>query len=597
MSKAPNRLVQHLTQSVRQLIEQPRLPKNQQQKHNLLNKFLLNFSVGHRILLGFLTAAVITTLTMGLTSYQHGQFLEKQANFYQDLMPAGGLLARGSNILTLMNIEVHSALSEAQTKLSQETLDQEIHATQELTQSYQNILDNYKTSYMLQQYPDQVALLSEANQEHQITQQVALLGSAYRTWQVYKEYQNEMLNDLLHGSLLEAQNLLRLECEPLYTDALSAFHGLMQFHEQLTSSISIQATTNAQQRDQMLLTGSCLLFAWIVIIVAGLIISSTLVRRLHQLRSVTQAVEHGKLDTRLPVVGRDELTELAASVNAMLETMVADALAHEQQRQLTEFKDQFIMNVSHELRTPLTQVYGFLELLFDYHGQLDEMTALNFLRRAKSGCQELIHLVNSILDATIANSDATSPQMEEVGVATLARQVIDQFDPISANNHRIQLTIPDTISAVADEQYFRQILRNLISNGCKYTPKGTEITLEAELRFPSADDIKARPQVCIMVRDTGPGIPPDEISQLFHRFVRLKRDLSSSVRGTGLGLYVCKQLVEAMKGKIWVESTGIVGEGCRFCFILPATPATVSAHTTAKTSIEACSELTDMVVT
>ncbi|TMC22196.1 MAG: HAMP domain-containing protein [Chloroflexi bacterium] len=595
MSKVPNRLFVRLSQYARHLTEQSHLPSENRQEHSHLSDFLLNFSVGHRILLGFLTAAILTTLAMGITTLQHAQFLEKQANFYQNLIPAGSLLARGSNILTLTNIEVHGALNDAQTKLSQETLDQDIQIAQELTRHYQDILDSYKKHYMLNQQPEQVALLLEASHEHQVTQQVALVGSAIRTWQLYKEYQSQMFNDILHGSLLEAQRLERLQCEPIHADALSALHGLMQFHEQLTSSI--RDTTNVQERDQLIMTISCAFVACIGIIVAGLMISSTFVRRLRQLRSVTQAVEQGKLDTRLPVVGHDEITELAASVNAMLETMVADAMAHEQQRQLAEFKDQFIMNVSHELRTPLTQVYGFLELLFDYHGQLDEMTVLNFLRRAKCGCQELIHLVNSILDATLASSDATAPQPEEIAVAALARQVIDQFDPLSANNHQIQLTIPDTISVVADEQYFRQILRNLISNGCKYTPKYTKITLEAELSFPPAHDIKARPQVCITVRDTGPGIPPDEISQLFHRFVRLKRDVSSSVRGTGLGLYVCKQLVEAMKGKIWVESTGIEGEGCRFCFTLPATNATVHAYTTAETSMGTCSDLTNVAVT
>ena len=595
MSKVPNRLFVRLSQYARHLTEQSHLPSENRQEHSHLSDFLLNFSVGHRILLGFLTAAILTTLAMGITTLQHAQFLEKQANFYQNLIPAGSLLARGSNILTLTNIEVHGALNDAQTKLSQETLDQDIQIAQELTRHYQDILDSYKKHYMLNQQPEQVALLLEASHEHQVTQQVALVGSAIRTWQLYKEYQSQMFNDILHGSLLEAQRLERLQCEPIHADALSALHGLMQFHEQLTSSI--RDTTNVQERDQLIMTISCAFVACIGIIVAGLMISSTFVRRLRQLRSVTQAVEQGKLDTRLPVVGHDEITELAASVNAMLETMVADAMSHEQQRQLAEFKDQFIMNVSHELRTPLTQVYGFLELLFDYHGQLDEMTVLNFLRRAKCGCQELIHLVNSILDATLASSDATAPQPEEIAVAALARQVIDQFDPLSANNHQIQLTIPDTISVVADEQYFRQILRNLISNGCKYTPKYTKITLEAELSFPPAHDIKARPQVCITVRDTGPGIPPDEISQLFHRFVRLKRDVSSSVRGTGLGLYVCKQLVEAMKGKIWVESTGIEGEGCRFCFTLPATNATVHAYTTAETSMGTCSDLTNVAVT
>jgi signal transduction histidine kinase len=75
--------------------------------------------------------------------------------------------------------------------------------------------------------------------------------------------------------------------------------------------------------------------------------------------------------------------------------------------------------------------------------------------------------------------------------------------------------------------------------------------------------------VCISVKDTGPGIPPEEIGLLFERFVRLQRDLAGAKRGTGLGLYISKQLVEAMGGRIWVESSGIEGEGSLFCFTLP----------------------------
>ena len=82
--------------------------------------------------------------------------------------------------------------------------------------------------------------------------------------------------------------------------------------------------------------------------------------------------------------------------------------------------------------------------------------------------------------------------------------------------------------------------------------------------------------VCICVKDSGPGIPPEEIPFLFEKFVRLKRDLSGTVRGTGLGLYMSKLLVEAMSGRMWVESSGIPGEGSRFCFTLPCATGTMS---------------------
>ncbi len=75
------------------------------------------------------------------------------------------------------------------------------------------------------------------------------------------------------------------------------------------------------------------------------------------------------------------------------------------------------------------------------------------------------------------------------------------------------------------------------------------------------------------MKDEGPGIPPEEVPLLFGKFVRLQRDLSGAVRGTGLGLYISKQLVEAMQGHLWVESAGRMGEGSRFCFTLPIAPA------------------------
>ena len=118
----------------------------------------------------------------------------------------------------------------------------------------------------------------------------------------------------------------------------------------------------------------------------------------------------------------------------------------------------------------------------------------------------------------------------------------------------------------ADPEFLRQVLRNLLSNVFKYVPTQTEIRIEATQEAPSS-------QVCLSVQDAGPGIPAEELPLLFEKFVRLKRDLAGSTRGTGLGLYICKQLIEAMGGRIWVESPGRLGEGSRFCLTLsPLSP-------------------------
>jgi signal transduction histidine kinase len=125
------------------------------------------------------------------------------------------------------------------------------------------------------------------------------------------------------------------------------------------------------------------------------------------------------------------------------------------------------------------------------------------------------------------------------------------------------MEIPEHFTIWADRHYVRQILRNLLSNAFKHSPKQTAVVISATLHEPTT-------QVCISVKDAGPGIPPDELPLLFGKFVRLKRDLAGTVPGSGLGLYISKQFVEAMGGHMWAESSGQVGEGSRFCFTLRA---------------------------
>jgi signal transduction histidine kinase len=532
-----------------------------------MSDFLLNFTVGQRLTLGFLTAALIAALTIGGTGLYRTQDMVKETNFYQSLVQTSRTLPQGSNIFVLITIEIREMLDTVQAPIiSQETLTDQQKAVQGLTDRYEKMLLDYQTNHLLYRNPAQVEVLQEADHEAQVGQQVVLVDSALRTWRLYKTTQEQILHYIMQGNSLEAARLARLQREPTYADAQSALHGLIQFNELLTNSI--RDATAIQGRDQLIMTIASALLACLGIILAGALISNTFVRRLNQLRSVTQSVEQGNLDTRLTVEGRDEIAAVSFSVNAMLETMVADAIAYEQQRQLNRFKDEFIMNVSHELRTPLTQVYGFLELLFDYHGQLDSEQQRTFLSRAKYGCQELMHLVNSILDATKAGSGLKPPPLEDLAFASIAREVIDHLDPRQREDYTLDLTMPETLLVKADHQYLRQILRNLISNAFKYSPRQAQISISASVLEPEQAQSKRAPLVCICVKDTGPGIPPEEIPQLFQRFARLKRDVSGTVRGTGLGLYVCKQLVEAMHGTIWVESTGVAGAGSRFCFTL-----------------------------
>jgi signal transduction histidine kinase len=253
----------------------------------------------------------------------------------------------------------------------------------------------------------------------------------------------------------------------------------------------------------------------------------------------------------------------------ILQSIEQQRRAYAQQQYLNQLKDQILLNVSHELRTPLTEVYGYLELLHLYRGQLDEDTQQTFLKNAIGGCEELQRLVSSMLDTIQSESQPQILSLQDISVAQIVQDVLELFSPRTLQNYELQINVPEALMVKADQQCLRQILRNLFSNAFKYAAVHTVIAVDVSIVTSDNAQEAAAQEVCICVKDNGPGIATDDIPLLFEKFVRLKRDLSSSIRGSGLGLYISKQLVEAMGGRIWVESSGIVGEGSRFCFTLP----------------------------
>jgi len=239
--------------------------------------------------------------------------------------------------------------------------------------------------------------------------------------------------------------------------------------------------------------------------------------------------------------------------------------AYEQQRHLNELKDQFLLNVSHELRTPLTVLGGSLELLEVHHERLDPQRQAHTLKEALRSHEELVDLVNRVLESTTVVRDIPQARVEVVCLHQFLQGELAHLPSRDAEAYTIRLQVPEQLMVRADPQLLRQVLRNLLSNVFKYVPKQTEIRIEATQAAPSSP-------VCLWVQDAGPGIPAEELPLLFEKFVRLKRDLAGTTRGTGLGLYICKQFVEAMGGRIWAESSGRPGEGSRFCVTLPPSP-------------------------
>jgi signal transduction histidine kinase len=249
--------------------------------------------------------------------------------------------------------------------------------------------------------------------------------------------------------------------------------------------------------------------------------------------------------------------------------------ALEQQRKLNQAKDQLILNVNHELRTPLTAIAGYIDLLIQSNAHINAEMRLKFLQNALDSCDDLQDLIGNVLDALQVDIGTDHYTLQSFSVLDEVQKVLEHADPKWLRSHRVRVDISEKLVLQSNKQYFRQILRNLLSNAFKYSPADTEVLVSAglyaglynEVVQPGGDSAS---QVCVRVKDAGQGIPPDELSSLFGQFVRLERDISGPVRGSGLGLYISKHMVEALGGRIWAESAGVPGQGSCFCFTLPA---------------------------
>jgi PAS domain S-box-containing protein len=221
------------------------------------------------------------------------------------------------------------------------------------------------------------------------------------------------------------------------------------------------------------------------------------------------------------------------------------------ERAVERLKTDFVSTVSHELRTPLAAIYGAALTLRRQDVRLSEPQREGLLEVVASESDRLARIVNDILWASRLESGGMQTLVEACDGVELARTVVDAARTHVAPSIRLEIHAPtDPPPIAADPDKTRQVLANLVDNAVKYSPDGgvvtVDITVEGQrLRFA--------------VRDQGLGVPPSEQTRIFEKFYRLDPDLTRGVGGTGLGLYISRELLERMGGRIWVESSGTGG--------------------------------------
>jgi two-component system phosphate regulon sensor histidine kinase PhoR len=227
------------------------------------------------------------------------------------------------------------------------------------------------------------------------------------------------------------------------------------------------------------------------------------------------------------------------------------------QRKLEQMRSEFVATVSHELRTPLASIYGAAMTLRDRVGGTDLQRQL--LNIVTDESERLVQIVEEILLASELTSGELALRVERVDAAGIAQRAVDAARPRLPDNLSLELAPADGLPPVsADESKARQVLVNLIDNAVKYSPNGGRIELRLGRRNGYVE---------IAVKDEGLGIPASEQDHIFEKFYRLDPDMARGVGGTGLGLYICRELAERMGGRVRVTSWP--GSGSTFFFELP----------------------------
>ncbi|MGH9720584.1 MAG: ATP-binding protein [Bryobacteraceae bacterium] len=278
----------------------------------------------------------------------------------------------------------------------------------------------------------------------------------------------------------------------------------------------------------------------------------------------------GNFRARLAGMGRGELGILSQRLNEASEHLqrAVEQLEreHAELERVERVRKDFVINVSHELRTPLASIQGYAETLLD--GAIeDRENNMRFLGIIRQNAERLASLTADLLTISRIEMKRQDLHFGSYAVRDILDEAIDTIKPVAQKKQlRVDLRIGLEHDAVhCDSEAVHQILINLLDNAIKYTPEGGAITIGARPHQASGSE----PMTAIYVRDTGMGIPAEDVPRLFERFYRVDKARSRELGGTGLGLAIVKHLVRAQGGDVWVESD--LGRGSTFFFTLSST--------------------------
>lgn len=277
-------------------------------------------------------------------------------------------------------------------------------------------------------------------------------------------------------------------------------------------------------------------------------------KELSEIEKIINNIRNNFYEKTDEIILSERLASLEQAIKFMFEKSKNDI---EYMKKLQRVRSEFLANVSHELRTPIFAIQGYIETLLN--GALNDSNVNEiFLKKAAHHTQNLSNLLNDLINISMIESGEMQMSYRYFELGPYLNSIVEEFKYL-AEEKNISLTclpVREGLQVFGDKERLKQVLNNLIQNAIKYTEKGgVEISVEEEKKF-----------VNIKVKDTGIGIPEDQLSRIFERFYRVDKARSRAVGGTGLGLSIVKHILEAHNSKVEVKST--VGLGSEFSFKL-----------------------------
>jgi len=293
--------------------------------------------------------------------------------------------------------------------------------------------------------------------------------------------------------------------------------------------------------------------------IIGFFVSRSISKPIKQLYNATLEIEKGNYDVRVDIKTNDEIEELGHAFNLTTEAL---AKMEQERKEIDNAKTEFLSITSHELRSPMTPMKAQLQMLKEgYFGKLGkkQQESLSVIIR---NAERLDNIIADFLEISRIEAARLKFDFRETDITQLVKDTIAFMQGFAKEKN---ITLVEKVKPLpmiqADPDRLSQVLRNLINNAIKFSDENNKVEVSAELKNDS---------ILFSVKDYGCGLSPEHQVRVFEPFYQVENSTRRKHGGTGLGLTICRGIVESQKGKIWVESQ--LGKGCKFNFTVPLTP-------------------------